>query len=76
MSEELDQELEWDDSGQIFDSSTGPATAVQAVRFGRDELTAIRQAARESGETTADYIRKAAMARAGREGRSTSGAVA
>ena len=40
------------------------ASAVFSVRFGRDEIAAIRRAADKAGERTSEFIRVAALTRA------------
>lgn len=54
---------EWDEEVQRRPGR--PASIVFSVRFNRDEIAAIRHAASRIGERTSEFIRVAALGRAG-----------
>jgi hypothetical protein len=58
-----EREEQWDDTGELREPVANP-TAVQSVRFPLGDLKSIREAARRTGETTSEFIRGAAVARA------------
>lgn len=60
---DLEQELEWEETGKLAQGKRRPSV-VQSVRFGRDELRLVRNAASRAGVSTGEFIREAALARA------------
>jgi hypothetical protein len=57
------QDVEWEETGELREGKRRPSV-VQSVRFGRDELRLIRDAATRAGVSTGEFIRGAALARA------------
>ena len=63
MTSDIGEGTEWEEEGEVQGPSSS-GSAVQSVRFTLKDLQAVREAARRAGETTSEFIRGAALARA------------
>jgi len=62
---EDEQTLKWASEGHLAEPrARSEASAVQSVRFGREELRLVREAAARAGLTTSEFIRRASLERA------------